>query len=482
MVKTLFLNPPFLPNFGRGARWQAVGRGGTLYYPIWLSYAAALVDKYHTVNFIDAPAEGLELEDLVTRVDELGPQLIVYDTSYPSLSNDLKVVKQLKEKNDFYSVLVGPTTVTHADEIMGNDFVDVITQFEYDYTVLDIANTLESQGDLATVDGIIYNDGASIHKTKTRVLSTTKELDEIPFVSRFYSEHLNIENYFLGSSLYPEVQIFSGRGCPNYCTFCSWPRNLSGRIFRSRSVKNIIDEFQWIESNLPNVTEIVIEDDTFTIDKNRVDAFCDEYISRDLSIVWSCQVRSDLGYELMKKMKGCNCRMLIVGYESGSDVMLKKMKKGINTDMITRFSNNARKANILVHGDFIIGLPGETKETIEETKEIIKKVRPDILQVAVATPFPGTEFYDTCLAKDYLSTTNMDDYLDENGNQQSVISYPNLTSQQIDDAVNDILYSYYFSPSYIPIFINQMMRKNGWLEFKRLIQSVKMFLKYAISN
>lgn len=482
MVKALFLNPPFLPNFGRGARWQAVGRGGTLYYPIWLSYAAALVDKNHTVKFIDAPADGLETNDIIKIVNEFDPQLLVCDTSYPSLSNDLKIVKKLKETNDFFSVIVGPTTVTHADEIMKNAYVDAITQYEYDYTVLDIANAVESQSDLSTIDGIIYRDGENISKTATRRLSVTKELDEIPFVSRFYSEHLDIENYFLGSSLFPEVQIFSGRGCPNYCTFCSWPRNLSGRVFRSRSVSNILDEFQWIESNLPKVIEVVIEDDTFTIDKKRVETFCDEYLARELSIVWSCQVRADLSFELMKKMKECNCRMLIVGYESGSDAMLKKMKKGINADMIYRFARNARKANIMVHGDFIIGLPDETLETIKETKEIIKKVRPDILQVAVATPFPGTEFYETCLDKNYLSTTNMDDYLDENGNQQSVISYPNLTSQQIDDAVNDMLYSYYFSLSYVPTFINQMMRKNGWLEFKRLIQSVKMFLKYAISN
>jgi radical SAM superfamily enzyme YgiQ (UPF0313 family) len=253
-----------------------------------------------------------------------------------------------------------------------------------------------------------------------------------------------------------------------------------GRKYRVRSISNVLDELEWIQENLPEVKEMFFEDDTFTINKRRVLEFCRKYKERGLDITWSCNTRADtLDLETMKRMKKANCRLLIVGYESGSDEILKNIKKGFTTKQIKDFARNARKAGLLVHGDFIIGLPGETKETIEVSKQLIKEVKPDILQVSVASPFPGTEFYEWCREKGYLLTDDPNEYLDMQGHQKAIISYPELTNEEMVKEADEILKGYYMSVNYVPLALRQVLRKHGLDELRRLLYSTRIFLGYV---
>lgn len=246
-----------------------------------------------------------------------------------------------------------------------------------------------------------------------------------------------------------------------------------------RSISSVLDELAWIEANL-NVKEVFFEDDTFTISKERVLEFCKGYQERGLSVTWSCNARANtLDLETMQAMTKANCRLLIAGYESGVDSILLAIKKGITTDQIRQFSKNARRAGLLVHGDFIIGLPGETKETIEQTRSLIWEVKPDILQVAVASPFPGTEFYNWCKDNEYLLTSDPNEYLDDSGHQKAIISYPALSNEEMVHVANEILREYYLSPGYVPLAVRQVFRKNAVAEAKRLWFSAKMFLGYV---
>ena len=240
----------------------------------------------------------------------------------------------------------------------------------------------------------------------------------------------------------------------------------------------MLDELAWIEANL-NVKEVFFEDDTFTISKERVMEFCKGYQERGLSVTWSCNARANtLDLETMQAMKKANCRLLIAGYESGVDSILQAIKKGITTDQIRQFAKNAREAGLLVHGDIIIGLPGETRETIKKTKDLIWEVKPDILQVAVASPFPGTEFYTWCRTHGYLLTDNPNEYLDENGHQRPVISYPDLSNEEMVQIADSFLRDYYLSISYVPLALRQIIRRNSMEELKRILYSAKMFLGY----
>ncbi|RLF97823.1 MAG: B12-binding domain-containing radical SAM protein, partial [Thaumarchaeota archaeon] len=480
-MKFYLLNPPYLPHFGRGARWQDSGRGGTLYYPIWLSYATAVVEQEHETRLVDAPAWNWSKEEVIEDVKKFKPNLIVLDSSFPSLSNDIKVAEEIKQSYDVdvKIVLVGPPASQFPEEILRSSGIDFVARWEYDFTLKEIAEAIEENGDFKNIKGISYKENNEIIHNPNRPFTNSEDLDKIPFVSKVYKKHLDIRDYFLGQSLYPEIQIFTGRGCPNQCTFCAWPQTLMGRKYRVRSISNVLDELEWIQDNL-DVKEIFFEDDTFTLNKKRVSEFCKEYKERGLDITWSCNARADtLDLETMKEMKKVNCRLLIVGYESGSDEILRNIKKGITVEQIRRFAKDARKAGLLVHGDFIIGLPGETKETIELTRKLIKETKPDILQVSVASPFPGTEFYKWCKENGYLLINDPNEYLDEQGHQKAIISYPNLSSEEITKAVDELLKEYYLSPGYVPVALRQVLRRHGLDEMRRLLYSVRMFLRYV---
>lgn len=479
-MKIYLLNPPYFPHFGRGARWQDTGRGGTLYYPIWLSYAAAVVEQDHEIRLVDAPAWNWNINDVVADLTKFKPYLVVIDSSFPSLNNDINVAKSIKQNcYDIATVLVGPPSSQFPGEILEKEGIDIVARWEYDFTIRDIARVLEVNGDLSTIEGISYKEDDKIKHNQNRELTNSAELERIPFVSKVYKNHLDIKDYFLGQSLYPEVQIFAGRGCPNRCTFCSWPQTLMGRKYRVRSVANVLDELEWVQDNLSDVKEIFFEDDTFTISNRRMMEFIKGYKERKLDVTWACNARVDtLDQETMKEMKRANCRLLIAGCESGSDEILNNINKGITTGQIKQFSNNAKKAKLLVHGDFIVGLPGETRDTVELTRKLINEIKPDILQVSVASPFPGTEFYDYCRENGYLLTEDPNEYLDEEGHQKAVISYPELTNEEMVREADKILKDYYLSVSYVPVAIGQVVRRNGLEEARRLYFSVKMFLAY----
>jgi radical SAM superfamily enzyme YgiQ (UPF0313 family) len=477
-MKIYLLNPPYYPHFIRSARWQDTGRGGTLYYPIWLAYAAGVLEQQHDVRLVDAPAWGWNKEKVISDVQEYKPDIVVIETSFPSLNNDLDVAKDIKSAWDAKIIAVGPPCSQFAEEILQHSEIDVACRLEYEYTLLEMADSFEKNAPLDSIRGISFKLDDRIIHNPLREWTTQAELDKMPFVSKVYKKHLNIKDYFLGSSLYPEVQIFTGRGCPNLCTFCSWPETLTGRKYRVRSINNVLDELEWIETNLPEVKEVFFEDDTFTINNSRVIRFCEGYKQRGLKIAWACNARATLDYETMKNMREAGCRLVIVGYESGDDNILKNIKKGIKTSQIKEFAKNAKKAGLLVHGDFVIGLPGETKETIRKTNKLINEIKPDILQISVASPFPGTEFYRWAKENGYLITDDPNEYLDEKGHQKSIINYPWLSADEINRTVDMMLKNYYLSISYIPIALKQILRKNGSYEFKRLWYSAKVFLGY----
>lgn len=481
-MKIYLLNAPFIEHFVRCGRWQGVAaRGGTLYYPIWLSYATGVLEKAgHEVRLIDAIARHWDLDRVRSDAKEFSPDLVIIDSNFSSLSNDCNVASSLKDDTEAVSVLVGPPASQYAEKILKEYNADIVARYEYDFTIRDIAEAIEEGVSCKDVLGISYKENNNIIHNPNREYITSEELDEIPFVSQIYRKHLNIKDYFLGHTLNPMVQIFTGRGCPNQCTFCSWPVTLMGRKHRVRSVKNVVDEFEYIRKELPEVKEIFLEDDTFTINKNRIKEVCGEIKQRGLDITWSCNARANLDYESMKTMKDAGCRLLDVGYESGSDTILKNIKKGITTEDSRKFTKDAKKAGLMILADVIIGMPGETKETAEETIGFVKEVKPNIVQFSVATPMPGTEFYNWVKENKFLLVDDLEESLDKDGFQKCIVSYPDFTKKDIESYVDRGLKEYYLSASYIPIAMSNVFRKNGLHELNGMIKSAKVFITYMV--
>lgn len=464
-MKTLFLNPPSFSSFdSAGARFAATRKTRSLWYPAWLGYATALVPNS---KLIDAPAENLSLEKLLSKAKTYN--LIVIYTSTQSLVNDIKVAEAIKNKSSKAKIIfVGPHVSTLPDEVLNaTDAIDAVAIGEFEETILEVSQNKP----WPKIKGLVFKKDKKIIENPRRPLMMN--LDKMPFLSPIYKRDLPLKAYHLPFALFPYIAIYAGRGCPNQCIFCLWPQTFTGRIYRKRSVDNVIEEVKWIKKNMPEIKEIFFDDDTFTVNKNWVKEFCEEI--RPLKVTWSINARGDLGYDLMKQMKQAGCRVLVVGYESGDAKMLKTMKKGITIPQLKRFTKDAKKAGLMIHGTFLLGLPGETLKTIDKTMKFARDLDLDTIQVTIATPLPGTEFYEYCKKEGYLVQKNL---VDKEGYQAPSVSYPGLPPERIYKEVENFHLKFYFRPSYILKTAKKFISDKD--EAKRIAISSFEFARYLL--
>lgn len=482
-MKILTLNPPFLPKFSRNSRSPAVTKGGTIYYPIWLSYATAVLEKRgFDVKLVDAPARGLMLEDVLKIANDFEPRMIVVDTSTPSIHNDVKIASKLKESTNAFVVLVGTHVSALSEETLKtNSKIDAVTTYEYDYTLPELARHIEEKMDLKAVKGIVFRneDGKIIHNENREMI---ENLNDLPFVSETYNKHLKVSDYFYSSAGHPMVMIITGRGCPFKCFWCNWPQNFHGRRYRLRSADNVVKEFEYIVNNMSEVKEIGIEDDTLTADIERVRKICEILIEKGINkkIRWYANVRVNLDLETMKLMKRSGCRLLIPGYESGVQELLDNAHKGIKLEQSRQFARNAKKAGLMVHGCFIIGLPGETKETARRTIKFAKELDPDDAQFFPLMVYPGTEAYNWAKENKYLTTGDFSKWNTPEGWHDSILSTENLSKDDIINLCNKARVEFYLRPKYILKILRLMM--GSWNETKRVFKASPIFFRYLVKT
>lgn len=470
------LNPPFLPKFSRQSRSPCVTKGRTFYYPYYLAYATGVLDENDfEVKLVDAVAKDWSHEDTVNFVREFKPKLTLVDTSTPSIYNDVEVAAKIKDalpSTHVNLVNTHPSRVT--DETFSlSKSIDSICRGEFDYTVLDLAKTIESGKPLKTISGLSFREGKKIIHNKNRDL--IKNLDELPFVSKVYKKFLTIKDYFYASLKYPQVTILTARGCPNGCSFCNIPFKQS---YRTRSIENVVEEFEFIQDELPEVKEIMIEDDTFPISKKRTIDLCELMIRRGIKLSWSCNARVDTDFNLLKKMKDANCRLLCVGFESPTQKVLDNVHKRTTKERQIQFMNDTRKVGLLVNGCVIIGLPGDTKTTVRNTIEFAKELNPDTLQVYPLYAYPGTELWNWAEKNGYLTSKNYSDLLDEKGMHKSNVNVPGLKANEADELSIQALKEFYMRRRYIWQKFLQTITSAE--EAKRTLMALKTFYKHLI--
>lgn len=478
-MKILFLNPPFKGRFSRTSRSPAVSKGGTLYYPIWLAYAAGATEASgHEIRLIDAPAEGLDLKDVFSKLKNFSPDMAVVDTSTPSIYSDAKTVVEIKAHfPETYTVLVGthPSAISY-DTLQINDSVDAIAVAEYDHTIRDLAHTLEQGFPFEGVEGLVFKQNGHIIRNKER--EKIKNLDEIPFVSSVYKKHLNVNNYFFAAANYPMIMIITGRGCPYKCFFCVYPQVFHSRKYRVRSPENVVDEIEYITNNFPKTREIGIEDDCFSANQKRVKEICELIIERNIKIKWYCNVRGDLDYFLLRLMKQAGCRLVTVGFESGCQHILDGMKKGEKLERYYQFVKDAHKAGVLVHGCIMVGNPGDNRQTLAESYEFSKKINCDSMQFYPLYVYPGTEAYNWAIANEYLKTHDFSQWVNKDGLHNCVLNTPELSSEEMVYLCDNYLKKYHLRPRYILGKLWQATKNPS--EGYRSIKSARVFLSKII--
>jgi hopanoid biosynthesis associated radical SAM protein HpnJ len=463
-MKTLFLNPPSFEGFdgAAGARYQARREVRSFWYPTWLAQLAALVPEG---RLVDAPARGLSFDDVLPLARDY--ELLVLYTGTPSFASDAKVAEAFKAANPALTIgMVGAHTGVLPDSsLLASDAIDFVGRNEFDFTIKEVAEGRP----FSDIDGLSYKvDGRVVHNPDRIMI---EDMDQLPFVTEAYKRDLVIEDYFIGYLLHPYVSLYTGRGCRSRCTFCLWPQTIGGHRYRTRSPGNVAEEIALAKDYFPQAKEFFFDDDTFTDDRPRAEAIA--RLLGKLGVTWSCSAKANVPYETLEIMRDNGLRLLLVGYESGNQRILNNIKKGIRIERARRFSEDCHKLGIAIHGTFIVGLPGETHETIEETIRFAKEVNPHTIQVSLAAVYPGTELHRQAVENGWLPDGGQR-LVGEDGIQISSMSYPHLSHEEIFDALAVFYKRFYFRPAKIAEITYEMLRSPEMMK-RRLREGAEFF-------
>ncbi len=461
-MRTLFLNPPSFEGFDGGAssRWPASREIESYWYPVWLCYPAGMLPDSKVV---DAPPHGISIEQTVEMAKDF--ELLVLFTSTPGFGVDVKIAEMMKDSNPNLKVaFVGPPVTVEPEKCLrASNAIDFVVRREFDHQIVNYAKGTP----LEDLPGVSYiKNGTYIENPEGGVI---ENLDELPWVTKTYKRDLDFKRYNVPFLLNPFISLYTSRGCPAMCTFCLWPQTHSGHRWRLRSADDIANEVKWALQNFEGLKEIFFDDDTFNYQKARTIELCKKLAP--LNFTWSCTSRVTTDYDTLKAMKEAGCRLLIVGYESGDPQILKNIKKGATIDMARRFTANTKKLGLLVHGDFIVGLPGETNDSLRRSIEFAKELDVETIQVSIAHPYPGTEFYDYAKKNDLITLSSM---TDEVGHQLPTVIYPGLDRAELMDWVERFYAEYFFRPRIIWRIVRKAIFNNE--ERRRLYKEAREYM------
>jgi hopanoid biosynthesis associated radical SAM protein HpnJ len=470
-MKTLFLSPPSFDGFdgGAGSRYQARREVTSYWYPTWLAQPAALVPS---AKLMDCPPHGIEIKQCLDQAR--GYDHVIIHTSTPSLKNDCKVAEAIKQNRPETKIgFVGAhAAVLPTETLKASWAIDWVGRKEFDFTCKEVSEDRP----INTIAGLSYRDaeGKIKHNPERELISN---MDSLPWVADVYKRDLQIEKYFIGYLLHPYVSLYTGRGCPAQCTFCLWPQTIGGHKYRVRSPQNVADEMTYMKKLFPQVREFFFDDDTFTANLPRAREIAKKLAP--LGLNWSCNSRANLDYDTIKSFKDSGLRLFLVGYESGNDDILTRIKKGVTMDEMRRFTKACHQAGVVVHGTFILGLPIETQQSIENTIRFAQELDVFSIQVSLAAPYPGTELYEMARQNSWFTKKDKSDLVELDGFQQSALEYPGLKKDEIFEAVDRFYRAYYLRPKPILRIIKTMLEdkdvfvrrcREGYEFFKSLRQ------------
>jgi len=433
-LKTLFLNPPSFERFDGGAssRWPATREIESYWYPVWLAYPAGLLEGS---RLLDAPSHHVSVKETIQICKNY--EFLVLFTSTVGWESDQRLAFAIAAaKPSIRIAFVGPPVTTSPEKALNECHVlDFICRREFDYSVVEFAQGKQ----LNEILGISYKlDGKVVHNPDR---PQVEDLNAIPWATKVYMRDLDVTRYNVPFLLHPFIALYTTRGCPAQCTFCLWPQTLSGHAWRKRSCDDVAAELAWAKRAFPEVKEYFFDDDTFNIQKARTIELCGKL--KPLGLTWSCNSRVTADYDTLKAMKEAGCRLLIVGFESGDPQILRSIKKGASVERALDFTRDCRKLGLVLHGDFILGLPGETKESIRNTIEFAKRLDCETIQVSMAHAFPGTELFEYLQQNGLITNKAMSDAA---GHQMPHIEYPGLPVEYVMLMVQKFYDEYFFRP------------------------------------
>jgi len=428
-VKTTLVNPPPLKGVYRHQ----------LYLPMGLAYLAAVLEEDgHEVTVIDCPAQMIDLEQLKTKLASIQPNLIGITSMTPTIQSAFLSAQAAKEACPEAMVVIGGPHATFMDEqvLAEEQVIDVVVRGEGEETLLELAQNVSNPQALKNIEGITFRNRGQTVRTANR--PPIQNLDELP---RPAYKYFSLENYRLyGRKMLP---IMTSRGCPSQCSFCTTAR-MFGKAFRARSPKSIVDELEWLR-DVHGADAFSFYDDTFTLNKKRAVAICEEIKNRKIGLPWDCQTRvSKVSEDLLATMRDANCQQVFFGVESGCQEILNAVNKGTTVEQNRNAIKMAKDAGLFVAISVIIGYPGETRDMLMQTVDLVKKAEPDDVYICVATPYPGTDLRRLVEEMGYEISNDWGHY----DTITPIFKNPNLSAEDIRK-LRTSFYNSFYSPKYV---------------------------------
>lgn len=475
-MKILFIEPPPTLDWTADSIISTAGRrhpslnvtGEMVYSYLNLSSAAVARNDGHDVSYIHCQTQGIDFKLIKAKFSHQKPDLLVIKLEHINISTALKTSQIAKDVCNCKVVFVGPLVTATAQESLKNyNCCDFLLRGEWDYTVSKLAKTLQLNKDFNDVNGLCYRqDGQIMIKDKAPII---EDLDALPFpaydligFSKFY------ESVF---THFPVATAITSRGCPFHCVYCVFPNTIYSHKYRAQSPERVLAEALYLQNEF-GVRQIRYDDDTFEINKQRVFDICKLFEENDVRLKWIIQSRPSLmTVEMAKALKKAGCVMVLYGVESGDDEILKKIKKSTTTSEIERGVNIAQKYGLDVLNCVMIGFYWDTPETIKRTIDFAFKLNAEFTQFSIATPLPGTEYYELLKSSGYMVSEDI-----EKGDSfhKANVDFPNLKQSQIDKMLKGIYRRYYIRPRYLWMMGLRCLR--SFANMKQLIRLVQAYI------
>ncbi len=423
-----------------------------------LAYVAAVLEaEKHDVRIIDIDAEALTDDSLGKIIEVEKPDLAGITATTPVFYSALKIAEIVKKNSLAHTVIGGIHATLIPVECAENPFIDFVVVGEGEKTIVELLNAIQDKSDFSDIKGLVYKSGKQIIQNGVR--EPIQDLDAIPFPARHLFKN---QKYTYPDALrYPASPIITSRGCPGNCTFCT-AKFLHGKRFRCRSAENILDEIELLIKDY-GVREIHIWDDNFITNRNRVFAFRDGIIRRNIKVLFSFPngIRADfINRDILKALKDFGTYSVAIGVESGNQNILDMIQKGIKLEQIENAFRLAKEMKMETWGFFLIGLPGEDRNTINDTINFAIKLDPDIAKFHVLKPFPKSIVYEQLKSQGLIIDEN---YIHYGIHTKPVHRLPTVSQDELLELQQRAYRRFYMRPSKM---LKEIMRLKSWNRMK----------------
>lgn len=471
-MRVFVLNPPFVKDFCRSARWAAVSRGRVQRHPDWLLLLAGMLEKHeHTVDFIDGPVAGLQQQEIISRVSEFHPQMVVCHTTTPSIYNDLDYCRRIRQTlPESIIVLVGshagalPRETLELSKSSYEDCINAVAVGECEWSIAELAQSPER---LSSICGLAsMQNGQFSHKDRP-----PGNVNELAFPAWKF---INPDDYHDAGKRFPFLTLIHARGCIGNCIFC---RDKDNTGIRSRDVDLVVKEMEYDKTLFPEIQEIMFETDNFASDPEYAQELCQAIIKSGINkkLTWSCNTRVDIPLQLLPIMKEAGCRMLMVGFEFGTQEALDSVKKGVTLEQAREFAHRANELGFTLHGCFMIGAPGENEESAQKTIDFAKSLPCDTVQFSGLCPYPGTPLYEWARSNDFLIPKDWKEWVSKDYEQCTLLSYKQFPKEKMDFYIDKGLKEFYLRPSQI---WKMILSIKSFSDVRRKLFGFKSFFAY----